>query len=181
VTSTDDTNGPTTDRPTYRERRLAKAERLRGWAEGRETKAEAAQAGARAIADLIPFGQPILAGHHSQGRHERDLRRITGGFDRAAEHSTKARDMRRRADGIEAAAERAIHSYDADAAERLTERIAELEAERDARKPGIAAYNAFAGASPIPTSCTRRTATTWSTPPYGDSSRSRTASSERDG
>lgn len=31
---------------------------------------------ARAIGDHIPFGQPILVGHHSEGRHRRDLARI---------------------------------------------------------------------------------------------------------
>lgn len=122
------------DRPTYRERRLAKAERLRGWADGRDAKADAAHANARAIGDMIPFGQPILVGHHSEGRHRRDLARMTGGMDKATEHASKARDMRSRAGGIEAAAEHAIYSDDPDAAERLAARIAELEARRDSNK-----------------------------------------------
>ena len=52
---------------TTRERRLAKAERLRGWAGSRESKAEAAFSSVQTIADGIHFGQPILVGHHSEG------------------------------------------------------------------------------------------------------------------
>lgn len=44
---------------TYRERRLAKAERLREWADKREEKADAAYSTAHNIGSQIPFGQPI--------------------------------------------------------------------------------------------------------------------------
>jgi len=122
---------------TYRERRLAKAERLREWAEKREQKAAAELDQARARADLIPFGQPILAGHHSQRRDERFREGIARGYERAHEHAAKAHDMSRRADGIESAADHAIYSDDHDAAERLAEKLANLEAQR----AGISAYN----------------------------------------
>jgi hypothetical protein len=131
---------PTTDTPhrTYRERREARAERLREWATKREARAEQAAASVDALASLIPLGQPILRGHHSQGRAERDRDRIVNGTHRVVEHSTKAREFTNRAANIEAAAEHAIYSDDADAITRLTERIAGLESERDT----IKAYNA---------------------------------------
>lgn len=125
-------------RRTYRERREAKAARLREWAGKREVKAEAAYNGARQTADLIPLGQPVLLGHHSQRRHQRDLERIDAGYRRSFEHARKAEEMSRKAANIEAAAAHAIYSDDADAIERLEERIGELEAERDR----IKAYNA---------------------------------------
>jgi len=125
---------------TYRERRERKAERLREWAEKRETKAETAYERSRQIADMIPMGQPILVGHHSEKRHRRDIDRMDRGMRASIDNSRKADDFRRRADGIEAAAERAIYSDDDDAIERLRERIAELEAERERLK----AYNASA-------------------------------------
>ena len=56
----------------YRERRLAKAERLREWAEKRQAKSAAAFKGVHTIADGIPFGQPILVGHHSERHARRD-------------------------------------------------------------------------------------------------------------
>jgi hypothetical protein len=123
---------------TYRERRMAKAERLRGWAGKRKVKAEAALSDARQRADAIPFGQPILTDHHSAPRDRRYRAGITRKFEQGFEHAGKARDMERRADGIEAAAEHAIYSDDPDAVERLTERIADLEAQRDR----IKRYNA---------------------------------------
>ena len=71
---------------TTRERRERKAERLREWAEKREAKSAVAYDSSRQIMDMIPFGQPILAGHHSQRRAERDQDRITRGMELAYEH-----------------------------------------------------------------------------------------------
>lgn len=123
---------------TYRERREARAERLREWAAKRDTKAAAGFERAHDLAGVIPFGQPILAGHHSQGRDERYRARIAGTMDRACEDAAKAQSMSSRADGIESQLERSIYSDDVDAVERLEERLAVLEAERDR----IKAYNA---------------------------------------
>lgn len=129
---------------TYRERRLAKAERLRGWADKREEKSDASYQRANSIAEMIPFGQPILVGHHSEKRHRRDLARIDNGMRGSIEHAKKADEMRSRADNIEDAAERAIYDDDPDAIERLTARIDELEAKRGR----IKAFNAAVRKSP---------------------------------
>ena len=63
-------------------------------------------------------------------------------LDRAArassEHSAKASEFRLRADNIDAAADHAIYGDDVDAADRLRDRIADLQAQRDR----IKAYNA---------------------------------------
>jgi hypothetical protein len=115
---------------TYRERRLARADRLEGWAEKREAKADAEHRTAAQKADAIPIGQPLLVDHYSYGRDRRYRDSITRGFERSHEHATKAADMARRANGIRAAAEKAIYSDDEDAIERLQEKIVELEAER---------------------------------------------------
>ncbi len=123
---------------TYRDRRQARAERLREWADKRETRAAVALEDASRRADAIPFGQPILVGHHSEGRDRRYRAGIARKMDQGVEHRRKAEDMRRRADSIEAAADRAIYDDDPDAVPRLRERIRGLEAERDRWK----AYNA---------------------------------------
>ena len=122
----------------YRERREAKAERLREWAEKRERKAEQASERAREMASVIPFGQPVLMGHYSQGRDMRYRARIGSTMDKAIEHSRKAREMSSRASGIEAQLASSIYSDDPDAVKALEERIAVLEAERER----IKAYNA---------------------------------------
>lgn len=116
---------------TYRERREAKADRLREWADKRDGKAAAGFKKADDIADLIPFGQPILVGHHSEGRARRDQDRIASGMRAGIENSRKADDFRRRADGIDRAADNAVYSDDVDAVERLEVRIVEREGERD--------------------------------------------------
>lgn len=125
---------------TYRERREAKAERLRLWADGREAKADAASKTAQRIGDAIPFGQPILVGHHSERGHRRDIARIDGAMRASVENGRTADRMRERADNIERAAAGAIYNDDADALERLAEKLAKLEAKRERMKAANAAY-----------------------------------------
>ena len=122
---------------TYRERRAARAERLREWAASNAAKASARFTDVERIADGIPFGQPILVGHHSEAHARRDADRIHAGMRAGVDAQRKGEEQARRAENIERAAERAIYSDDPDAAERLRARIAEREADRDA----IKAYN----------------------------------------
>lgn len=119
---------------TYRERRERKAERLREWADKREAKATSAFARSNAISDMMPMGQPILVGHHSEKRHRRDVDRIHSGMSQGIENSRKADEFRSRADNIESACDRAIYDDDPDAIERLREKLAGLEAKREAYK-----------------------------------------------
>lgn len=116
---------------TYRERRLRKADRLREWADKRMDKSDRAFQAARTIADGIPLGQPILVGHHSEGRHRRDIARIDNNMRKGVESERMAQSMTSRADNIEAAADAAIYNDDPDAVERLTAKLASLEAERE--------------------------------------------------
>ena len=123
---------------TYRERREARASRLREWAAKREVKAASAFGAVERLSGMIPLGQPILVGHHSEGRARRDAARIDGGMRAGLEHARKAEEMAARAETIERQAAGAIYSDDTDAAERLAEKIAALEAERER----IKRYNA---------------------------------------
>jgi hypothetical protein len=125
---------------TYRERREARAEQLREWADRREAKQPALNQAARAdeATTGIPFGQPILAGHHSEGRHRAAIARMDRAMNAAVENSRKAESMAGRADEIEAQAAAAIYSDDTDAVDRLREKLERLEAERDR----IKTYNA---------------------------------------
>lgn len=125
---------------TYRERRLRRAERLRGWAEKRETQANAQFA-----------SNPELRSDHAfntQPGHIPARARMNNADTRAFQSLDKAAQMERRADAIEAAAERAIYSDDPDAPDRLREKIAALEAERDRAKTINAAIRKVAKAHP---------------------------------
>lgn len=78
-------------------RSAERAERLDARAERHQDASDAAYGRVRAIGDGIPFGQPILAGHHSQARAERDARRMREGMDRSVSEADAASDARRRA------------------------------------------------------------------------------------
>jgi hypothetical protein len=117
---------------TYRERRLAKAERLREWAEKRQENASA----------VLKQGEKYRGDHafNTQPGHIPERARLIAAEDRAFESIRKAESMESRADGIEATTERAIYDDDPDVLDRLRERIAELEANRETMKAANAAY-----------------------------------------
>lgn len=127
---------------TYRERRERKVEKLGEWAGNREAKQHALSEAARAdeAATGIPFGQPILVGHHSERRHRRAIDKIDRAMAVSVENAQTAENMRSRAAEIERQLNVAIYDDDPDAVERLTERIAALEAERDRRKQANVDY-----------------------------------------
>lgn len=92
---------------------LAKADRKSG-------EAEAAMGAYRQTADMIPLGQPVLVGHHSEGRHRRDLAKMERNFERSMEADAEAREATRRA---EAAAARRDHRETGPATVRRIDRI----------------------------------------------------------
>ena len=115
---------------TYRERREAKAERLRGWVEKREQSAGAVLAAHQIYRGDIAFNtQPGRIPLRS---------RVIAQDARAFESLRKAGRMAARADGIESQLAGSIYSDDHDAIDQLRARLASLEAERDRVK----AYNA---------------------------------------
>lgn len=105
---------------------MRKAEKLREWADKRETKAAATfKANEPHTKDWAFITQP---------GHIPVRARIIAQEDRAYESLSTAQDFRSRADGIEAAADNAIYNDDPDAIEQLKARIADLEAERELHK-----------------------------------------------
>jgi hypothetical protein len=64
------------------ERAEQRAERFEQYSENRLADSEAARTTVDAIAGAIPFGQPILVGHHSERRARKDAERIRDGMDR---------------------------------------------------------------------------------------------------
>lgn len=62
------------------ERATERAERFGGYGESRAKDALQAQKKVDAILEHIPFGQPILVGHHSEKRARRDAERIGEGL-----------------------------------------------------------------------------------------------------
>lgn len=117
---------------TYRDRRVAKAERLRGWAEKREQVATATLGRDLSLkTDWAFVTQP--------GRIP-ERARIIARDERAYASLNKAGEMVARAAGIEHQLDQSIYSDDPDAAEALRARIAANEGKRAAWKAENAAY-----------------------------------------
>lgn len=78
-----------------------KAERIRDRAVKKGALAESLFEREHRIADMIPFGQPILVGHHSQRRHERDIERMQSLSSKACAAYQESQHLSRVADRLE--------------------------------------------------------------------------------
>jgi len=116
---------------TRRERLQAKAERRESWADSASRESNRRFDAARAIADNIPLGQPILVGHHSERHARRDAERIDSNMRRACEAQTRASDHASKADGLRQQLDGSIFSDDPDAIEALEAKAAAIEAAAD--------------------------------------------------
>ena len=79
---------------------------------------------ARTMAELIPFGQPILAGHHSEGRDRNYRNKIHNTFGKAFALQNKATHYAKKAASIGSGG---ISSDDPDAIDKLRAELASLE------------------------------------------------------
>lgn len=84
---------------TLVERAEERAERFDGYRENRTADAERARVAVSQIADNIPFGQPILVGHHSEKHARKDAERIQNGMRRAVQMWKTAEYWEHRAAG----------------------------------------------------------------------------------
>lgn len=71
-------------------RKEARIERFSCYAENAEMRSHRAFNTAQSISSMIPMGQPVLIGHHSEKRHRNDLNRIENGMQKGVEESKKA-------------------------------------------------------------------------------------------
>ena len=130
----DDDSNPTLtdDTPNhYEQRQAAKRERLEELADKARREAEAAGNHARRMASVIPFGQPILVGHHSEGRDRRYRARISATYDRSYQLSKKADYYEQRAESV---GKGGISSDDPAAVVKLREELVKLERLQDTMK-----------------------------------------------
>lgn len=128
----------------YQERQEAKAEYYKDKAEALKSASQSAYNRSKAISDLIPMGQPILIGHHSEARHRRDIDRIQNSFNKSIE-------LREKAEYYEHKAENAINnnnisSDNPEALKLLKEKLEALEQKRaelkkDKNKPAYVLPN----------------------------------------
>jgi hypothetical protein len=115
----------------YEQKQAARKERLEDLAERLKEQSNTAYDNARQMASVIPFGQPILVGHHSEGRDRRYRARISGQYDKAAELAAKARYYEERAASVGTGG---ISSDDPEAVDKLRAELAKLEAAQEKMK-----------------------------------------------
>mgnify|MGYP001251586987 FL=1 len=104
----------------YQERQEAKRDRL----EERAAKAEAVSNErfntASTLGKMLPFGQPILVGHHSEAKHRKHAESINTNMRKSVEAQDKAEYLSRRADSVGSAG---IASDDHEAVEKLKKKL----------------------------------------------------------
>lgn len=109
----------------YEERREKRIERMHDLAAKNEQESTAHYNNAKQLGDMIPFGQPILVGHHSEGRHRAHIKKIDNNMRKSIEAADKAKYYEGRAEAAESG--NAISSDDPNALVKLREKLAKME------------------------------------------------------
>lgn len=98
----------------------AKRERYQQYSQQASQNSQAAYEQARKVGDMIPFGQPILVGHHSEGRHRKDLNRIDNNMRKSVENQEKSSYYAGRAESV---GKGGISSDDPNAIDKLKDKL----------------------------------------------------------
>lgn len=116
----------------YEEKKQARIDRYHERARNAERNSTALHDEAHKMASVIPFGQPILVGHHSEKRDRNYRNRIHNKFGKAFEEGNKASHYAEKA----AAAENntAISSDDPTACDQLKAKIEKAEKDQELMK-----------------------------------------------
>lgn len=105
----------------FHEKREQQLDRYQDLAAKALSESESRFKTAHDIGSCIPFGQPILVGHHSEKRHRRDLDKIDNNMRKAFEADEKAKHYANKVDNIENGT--AISSDDPEAITKLKEKL----------------------------------------------------------
>ncbi|CAK2098327.1 Large polyvalent protein associated domain-containing protein [Vibrio crassostreae] len=104
----------------YQERQETKRERLEDRAAKAESVSNERFNTASTLGKMLPFGQPILVGHHSEAKHRRHAESINTNMRKSVEAQDKAEYLSRRADSVGSAG---IASDDPEAVGKLKEKL----------------------------------------------------------
>lgn len=105
----------------YEIKKQARIDRMRERANKARSEAKGRTDQARKMASVIPFGQPILVGHHSEQRDRNYRKRIESNFRKGYEGRQEADELDRRADAAES--NKSISSDDPEAVVKLQAKI----------------------------------------------------------
>jgi hypothetical protein len=127
----------------YEARQEARRQRLKDRAAAARQASESAYQQARALGDVIPLGQPILVGHHSEGADRRHRNRMNANYDKAFSLHDKAKRLEERAKTV---GKGGVSSDDPDAVEKLREKLEALKSQQERMKAANKAIRAKAKA-----------------------------------
>jgi DNA repair exonuclease SbcCD ATPase subunit len=115
----------------YEARIAAKKERLAEKAKAVRKESQATYSEARKLSGVIPFGQPILVGHHSESRHRSHLKKVSNTFEKSFKLDDKADHYERKAAAVGTGG---ISSFDPEAAQKIQTKIDSLKANNEHMK-----------------------------------------------
>jgi hypothetical protein len=116
----------------YEEKRQYKIDRARELAEKAKKESDQRFQTAQQISSFIPFGQPILVGHHSEKRHRRDIAKIDNNMRKSIEADEKAKYYTDKAKRLEN--NYVISSDDPEAVIKLKEKLESLHRNQEIMK-----------------------------------------------
>ncbi len=116
---------------SYEERVERRRERLEDAAERARVRSGDAYEQSNRAVEHIPFGQPILVGHHSERKHRRAIEKSHRAMDHAVAESKKAEHLEQLASRV---GKGGISSDDPQAAAKLQAELAHMEGRRELMK-----------------------------------------------
>ncbi len=116
---------------SYEEKQEARRERYEAKAAQAVSASNGATERSRAATAGIPFGQPILVGHHSEKHHRAAIKRSDNAMRKALDEQEKAEHYAQKAASV---GKGGISSDDPDVVVKLKEKLAKLEERREAYK-----------------------------------------------
>lgn len=108
----------------YEQRKQAKIERYNELANKAEARSNERYEASKVGQNVIPFGQPILIGHHSERKHRRLIERNNNNMRKSIEESNKSEYYKHKAETL--AHSNIISSDDPQAIEKLEKKLASL-------------------------------------------------------
>jgi len=115
----------------YEAKQEAKRQRYEELARKNERESQHRYDTAMEQLSLIPPGQPILVGHHSERGHRAHLNRVDNNMRKSIEHSEKAEYYKQKAAGV---GKGGISSDDPEAVKKLLAKLEKLEANQEYMK-----------------------------------------------
>lgn len=116
---------------SYEQKQAERKARFQQMASGAAMQAVATYKAARQRGDAIPFGQPILVGHHSEGRDRRYRAGIFRMYGKAFALDDKAKHYAKKAESV---GKGGISSDDPDALEKLRAELAGVQRSQELMK-----------------------------------------------